>query len=282
MSWDKTKPGNVKMRVGRQQILDNNAALETALQRDHNFPGTAGVDDGEHAKVTLHAPLAVDPTNEADKGFLYLKDVSGKAELFFEDEDGHVIQLTTGGALNPTGVVLLAGAQTITGAKTFQADITLDGGNVVMSGSETVDGVDVSAHKAGTAKSQHTAGVGDHTHQSAGAEGGVLSSASILSYDSGWFGVTKDQSYTKTHNLGVLPKFASIWFSANADGSNARLIEGCIGRNESGQWHGISLKSVGTTSCEVITGENYIFFWRGGSDTNANATYGYCRVVLMG
>ena len=42
------------------------------------------------------------------------------------------------------------------------------------------------------------------------------------------------------------------------------------------------LMSVGTSSCEVITGENYIFYWRGGSDYNANATYGYCRVVLMG
>ena len=38
MAWDKNKPGNVKLRVGRQQILTNNDALETALNRDHNFP----------------------------------------------------------------------------------------------------------------------------------------------------------------------------------------------------------------------------------------------------
>lgn len=164
MSWDKTKPANVKMRVGRQQILDNNAALENALARNHNFPGTAGADDGEHLKITLHAPLVSDPANEADKGFIYLKDVSGKAELFFEDEDGHVIQVTTGGLLNPVGAVLLAGAQTITGAKTFQAALTMSGANIVMAGSETVDGVDVSAHKAGTAVAQHTAGVGKHGH----------------------------------------------------------------------------------------------------------------------
>jgi hypothetical protein len=170
MSWDKTKPGNVKMRVGRQQILDNNAALETALQRDHNFPGTVGADDGEHIKVTFHAPIAK-PANEANKGFLYIKDVAGVAELHFEDEAGNEIQLTTGGLLN---AMLLAGVQTVTGAKTFQADITLNGGNVVMAGSETVDGVDVSVHKAGTAKTQHDGGVGDHTHESAGAEGGLL------------------------------------------------------------------------------------------------------------
>ncbi len=144
-AWDKTKPGNVKMRVGRQQILANNAALEDALKRDHNFPGTEGADDGEHLKITLHAPLADDPTEEANKGFLYLKDVSDKAELFFKDEDGHEIQLTTGGTINPAGVMLLAGAQTVTGAKTFQAALTMSGANIVMAGTETVDGRDVSA-----------------------------------------------------------------------------------------------------------------------------------------
>jgi hypothetical protein len=146
-AWDKTKPGNVKMRVGRQQILDNNAALETALQRNHNFPGTAGADDGEHIKVTFHAPIAK-PANEANKGFLYIKDVSGVAELHFEDEAGNEIQLTTGGLLNIAGAMLLAGAQTVTGAKTFQAAITMSGANIVMAGAETVDGRDVSVDGA--------------------------------------------------------------------------------------------------------------------------------------
>jgi len=245
MSWDKTKPGNVKMRVGRQEILENNAALEDALKRDHNFPGTPTTDDGEHLKITLHAPLAVDPTNEADKGFLYLKDVSGKAELFFEDEDGHVIQLTTGGALNPTGVVLLAGAQTITGAKTFQADITLDGGNVVMSGSETVDGVDVSAHKAGTAKSQHTAGVGDHTHQSAGAEGGKLTGSAFSTIFGEWqsVSITKDTVYQASTD-GILivnaektyinDKYLRLYTDANNPPTTLRARLGGSGGSDEG------------------------------------------------
>ena len=174
MAWDKNKPGNVKLRVGRQQILTNNDALETALNRDHNFPGTPTADDGEHFKITLHAPLADGPTQETDKGFLYLKDVSAKAELFFEDEDGHEIQLTTGGTLNMAGVMFLAGAQDVSGAKTFQATLTMSGANIAMAGAETVDGVDISAHKEGTAKAQHDGGVGDHTHESAGVEGGLL------------------------------------------------------------------------------------------------------------
>ena len=186
MAWDKNKPGNVKLRVGRQQILTNNDALETALNRDHNFPGTPTADDGEHFKITLHAPLVVGPTAETDKGFLYLKDVSAKAELFFEDEDGHEIQLTTGGTINMAGVAFLAGEQTFTGAKTFGAALTMSGANIAMAGAETVDGVDVSAHKAGTAKAQHDGGVGDHTHESAGAEGGVLAKGAIGSLFGAW------------------------------------------------------------------------------------------------
>ena len=186
MAWDKNKPGNVKLRVGRQQILTNNDALETALSRDHNFPGTPTTDDGEHLKITLHAPLADDPTAETDKGFLYLKDVSAKAELFFKDEDGHEIQLTTGGVINMAGVMFLAGAQDVSGAKTFQATLTMSGANIAMAGAETVDGVDVSAHKEGTAKAQHDGGVGDHTHESTGAEGGILTGSSVTSLFGDW------------------------------------------------------------------------------------------------
>jgi len=186
VAWDKNKPGNVKLRVGRQEILANNDALEPALSRDHNFPGTPTTDDGEHLKITLHAPLADDPTAETDKGFLYLKDVSAKAELFFEDEDGHEIQLTTGGTLNMAGVMFLAGAQDVSGAKTFQATLTMSGANIAMAGAETIDGVDISAHKEGTAKAQHDGGVGDHTHESTGAEGGILTGSSVTSLFGDW------------------------------------------------------------------------------------------------
>lgn len=46
--------------------------------------------------------------------------------------------------------------------------------------SSNVDGVDLSAHKAGTAVAQHTGGAGNHTHQSAGAQGGQLDHGAAL------------------------------------------------------------------------------------------------------
>jgi len=76
------------------------------------------------AKGFFKLPLkeqASDPSNESDKGILYAKDVSGVTELFYEDSDGNVKQLTTGGKLNVASdeAVLLSGNQTINGVKTF-------------------------------------------------------------------------------------------------------------------------------------------------------------------
>ncbi len=41
-----------------------------------------------------------DPSTVTDKGFLYVKNVGGVAELFYRDDTNAAIQLTTGGALN--------------------------------------------------------------------------------------------------------------------------------------------------------------------------------------
>jgi len=46
-------------------------------------------------------------------------------------------------------------------------------GNMSVDTGKTIDGVDIGAHKAGTAKAQHSA-IGDHTHAAAGAEGGSI------------------------------------------------------------------------------------------------------------
>ena len=50
-------------------------------------------------QIEFPAPLASDPTAAAGVGFVYSKDVSAKAELHYLDEDGNVVQITTGGFL---------------------------------------------------------------------------------------------------------------------------------------------------------------------------------------
>lgn len=82
---------------GALRIRNLKRDIRERLEIDHNMDETDN--DGEHLKVTFYAPLASDPTNVANKGFLYTKDVSSVVELFWEDESGNVLQLTSGGDL---------------------------------------------------------------------------------------------------------------------------------------------------------------------------------------
>lgn len=75
---------------------------------DHSWAGDG--DDGIHKKVNL-TPQGADPTGGqvgANDGILYSKDVSGKTELFYINEDDEIVQLTTGGVLG-SGVKTGAG-----------------------------------------------------------------------------------------------------------------------------------------------------------------------------
>lgn len=89
---------NISLGAGR--IRDLKSDLQERLEIDHSHAGDA--DDGKHKQVTFLVPLGADPANIADHGFLYTKDVNSKVELFWEDEDGSVLQITSAGALtNP-------------------------------------------------------------------------------------------------------------------------------------------------------------------------------------
>ncbi|MCK4302637.1 MAG: hypothetical protein KAY24_00150 [Candidatus Eisenbacteria sp.] len=59
--------------------------------------------------------------------------------------------------------------------------------NMAVAAGKTIDGVDISAHKSGTdthagqdAKAAHTGGLGTHSHQTAGAEGGKIDHGAAL------------------------------------------------------------------------------------------------------
>ncbi len=83
--------------TGASRIRDFKSDVQERLEVDHFHAGD--VQDGEHKKLTLGAPIAT-PANIANKGFLYGKDVSSKIELHWEDEDGNEIALTAAGSIN--------------------------------------------------------------------------------------------------------------------------------------------------------------------------------------
>ena len=84
-------------------------AVRERMEIDHYWKATSSqADDGKHKKITLPV-LAAAPTEIASGGIIYTKDVSTKAELFYVDEDGDEVQLTSGGAtaVIPAGTKML-------------------------------------------------------------------------------------------------------------------------------------------------------------------------------
>jgi hypothetical protein len=123
-TWDCATPvGTDAPSVIDDRIRQVKYAVAERFNVDHYAPltGTQVSDTaaGQHRQVEFYGPITT-PTNATDKGFLYTKDVSDKAELHFEDEDGNEIQLTTGGIINSAN---LSGDQTIAGTKTFSSAI---------------------------------------------------------------------------------------------------------------------------------------------------------------
>lgn len=100
----------------------------------------------------------------------------------------------------------------------------------------------------------------------------------LVLWDSGWFYVSIGNGYNFSHTLGTLPRLASVWFSANANGSNARLL-GFGAHSTSTGVGGLYLTSLTTTTLRIVAGTSWIF--SGGSSEIGSATSGYARVVLL-
>jgi len=81
--------GTDELAVSDDAIRANNLALDNWALQDH---GT----DGTHKIITL-TPQS-DQSGTANEGKLYGKDVADKIELFYTDEVGNDVQLTSGGS----------------------------------------------------------------------------------------------------------------------------------------------------------------------------------------
>lgn len=74
MSFDKTQPApNISLRLSNPLILANWAALEDALGREHDFPGTMGSIAGQHKYLTLADQESDPETPASGKSILYAK-----------------------------------------------------------------------------------------------------------------------------------------------------------------------------------------------------------------
>jgi hypothetical protein len=109
MAWVYTFDTATPVGTDNVSTLDDRAretksALQERLNIDLYMPltGTQVSDTsaGKHRKVQFYGVLAVKPTLLTGEAAIYIKTVTGKSELFFEDSDGTEKQLTSVGKLN--------------------------------------------------------------------------------------------------------------------------------------------------------------------------------------
>ena len=167
-TWDETSPaGTDPAKNADDDIRKVRLDTRERLAVDHQFSS----DDsglkvvGGHTKATLPT-LAADPTQESDACIVYTKDASGKPELFSIDEDGNVVQLTTGGA-----VVVTAHKDTHDPGGSDPLDL----GTPVDTGTANADG-----SAATFPRSDHVHKLHDHLHAGVAGDGGQFAGANSL------------------------------------------------------------------------------------------------------
>jgi hypothetical protein len=148
---------------GAGNIRGDKKDTRERIAKDHYMDiGGTDADHGEHSKVTFQAPIST-PSNVADKGFIYGKDVNAKIELHWLDEDDNEVQLTAVGILFggiPAGEIILFDKDTAVAGFTLQTDKNdyliyagsgsgaagLTGGADRAGGAWTISGLTASSH----------------------------------------------------------------------------------------------------------------------------------------
>lgn len=125
-AFDKDKPASsTSLRNSNPEMLANNAALETALDQDHDFT-TGSTQTGRHNMLTLLEAADIG-TGAAGVPILGAQTANGKAELVFTDEDDNDVQITKAGDLNASANLNVVGTTALGGSATLAAGADLIG-----------------------------------------------------------------------------------------------------------------------------------------------------------
>ena len=115
-AFDKDKPASsTSLRSSNPEILANWSAVQSAVNQDHEFAGTAsGTQSGKHEVIVFQeeASAGASATNE---GHLQAIDGGSQPELAFTSEDGTEVQLTKDGNLHSSNNIVVDGTSTLTG-----------------------------------------------------------------------------------------------------------------------------------------------------------------------
>jgi len=101
IAWDESAPlGFREKKKGAERIRELKTQIREIYQNDH-CTGSSGDGSywGSHIKLTFHEQDS-DQIADPNTGVLYAKEIDSKAELFWYDEQDHVIQLTSKGSFS--------------------------------------------------------------------------------------------------------------------------------------------------------------------------------------
>jgi len=144
MSFDKTKPAaTTTLRNSNPEILANNAAIEAALDQDHDYT-TGSTQTGKHNKVTLKEESS-DQTTAANEMAIYCKDDSGAPSLYLRPQSsGTAIKVATNDGKLSVAASDLATATVSMSNKTLTSPVI----NTGVSGTAVLDEDDMASDSA--------------------------------------------------------------------------------------------------------------------------------------
>jgi len=208
-NWDKDKPaGTQKIRLSDEEIRANQAALEDAIGRNHEFPGNENTTAGEHTVVELQDQSG-DPATPAGVVALYN---NADAPYFRKASSGTIVPLQ----FAPSGTKMLFIQNTAPTGWTFVAEnndtviinqSTVGNGGTT-GGSWTISGISSASHALTESEMPaHTHGYlrQQSTAVGSGSAGGAQTSPSAATSDS------TGGSAAHSHTLTLGSTWRPLW-----------------------------------------------------------------------
>ena len=282
MAWtydlDTTVPaGSADPKTLDTIIQNHKKAWQERLNVDHYLPltGTAisDTDAGEHRRVTLRV-LGADPTNVANKGFLYTKDVSAKVELHWEDEDGNVVQITDAGVIKMDATDLELANNTYLTATDAAGTGTVDLIKANASDEVIIGAVTELPDTSRLATSADP--VEDEEIVCKGYADGL-----VTKYVSPWANCAVASSYTLTHSLGTTVINVTVQFkdTGNLFGLGINRVYQISSDMKEDTRGNAAVTNITSTQVTLNSGGNYVATTFSTTGTFLTATSGQYRII---
>lgn len=258
---------NISLGAGRIRNLKSD--IQERLEVDHFHAGDT--QDGEHKKLTLGEPIST-PSNVANKGFLYGKDVGGKIELHYLDEDGNEVSITSGGVLNSVSPITTRG-DIIRGDSSGDAERLAKGAANTFLSSNGTDVAYVAAatqteQEAGTALSKPVTPARQHYHQSAAKAWVVFNGTGAVAITASFNITSITDNGTGNYTVNIATNFSSANYAGVVSGH--RGVGGTA----------TNFHAVGPITSDPTAGT-----WRletGNSNSNSNVDFEFVSAIFFG